>query len=70
MIVAGKDKEQLEFYLIKKPQSELISVKKDLKKRKNRFKALFNLIHFSPLQLKEKSLYNLVFPEMIKVGGL
>lgn len=69
MIIAGSDKGNLEFYLVKKPQITFFSKKEVLNSLKKLFKTLKSRIHFSLLQLKEKSLYNIAFTKALKVGG-
>lgn len=62
MIARGYNKGRLEFYLVKKPRFNSILTKKSLFILKKQIRALKNLIHFSLLELKEKSLYNIIFP--------
>ena len=68
MIVGGYNKGKLEFYIVKKPQFNLISTKKALKEHYKQIKALFNLIHISLSRSKEKSLYNTTFTDNIAGG--
>ena len=68
MIARGYNKGKLRIYLVKKPQFELISIKKALKENYNLIKALFNLIHISPFLPKEKSLYNIASTDHITGG--
>lgn len=70
MIVRGSEKEIFEFYIVKKPQINLISKKEAFKSHKKLIKALKNLINFLPLSIKEKSLYNTVLTKNLKIGGV
>jgi len=70
VIIGGLNKEILYFFLVKKPQINLFSTRKAFKSQINLFKALFSLIAFSPLLIKEKSLYNTALLDNIKAGVL
>lgn len=70
MIIGGQNKRKIEFYLVKKPQFNLISKKEVLKKIKKLIKALKGYINFLPLITKEKSLYNTAFIKTLKTGGV
>lgn len=70
MIIGGKNKGKLEFYLVKEPQIELISKKEVLKKIKKLIKALKSHINFLLLITKEKSLYNIAYHKKLKSGGV
>lgn len=70
MIVRGYNKGIFELYIVKKPQSDLFSTKKDLINQKRLIKAILSLIQFLPLKLKEKSLYNITFLDNNQGSGL
>jgi len=70
VIIGGLNKEKLEFYLVKKPQFELISMKRVLKRVKKLIGDVFGFIDFLLPLTKEKSLYNMAFTENIEIGGV
>ncbi len=69
MIIGGFYKEDLEFYLVKKPIVNLFSKKEVLKSLKMIIKTIIIHFKFSLLSFKEKSLYNLAFIKDGKVRG-
>ena len=69
MIVRGSEKGRFEFYLVLKPIINHFIQKEPIKILKNLFIAIKGLIYFSPLQSKEKSLYNLGFLDNAGRGG-
>jgi len=69
VIVRGNINGSLEFYLVIRPQVTNKKRKRGLFGLLNKIRALFRLINFSPLSLKEKSLYKITFLNIIKIGG-
>ena len=68
MIVGGSNRENLEFYLDKKPQFELISCKKLQKSFIGLYRVLNGFVILLLLLFQQKVLYTRAFLNRLKVG--